>query len=402
MLLLVGDALIKLKELESDSIQSCVTSPPYFGLRDYGTGQWERGDPACEHSVGSQVADSKYPNAIQTGQRPGVDSSHCKKCGATRVDLQIGLEQSPKDYISKLVEVFRGVRRVLHPSGTLWVVIGDSYFGGARGCQDLKPKDLIGIPWILAFALRADGWYLRSDIVWEKLNCMPESVTDRPTRSHEYIFLLTKQARYFYDAVAIREPAASANPDDPSYRSKRSVWNINPRPYLGAHFATFPEELPSICIRAGTSEKGCCPTCKAPWARILDKAALEPVDYEGKWSNTEEQSSGRRMLANARARRMAGEPHDNPFPAPVTLGWKPTCKCPAHEPIPCTVLDPFAGSGTTLAVATELRRDFVGIELNPEYLKLIEQRLEGPLREEAMRKSFDEAMAYADSLPSEY
>ncbi len=245
----------------------------------------------------------------------------------------------------------------------------------------LKPKDLVGIPWRVAFALQADGWWLRSDIIWAKANVMPESVTDRPTTSHEHIFLLTRSPRYFYDQNAIREPHTSDAPVTPwqekvydqsilpethrqthgkkgrprgvagfgeGGRNKRTVWHINPKPYPEAHFATFPEEIPETCIKAGTSEKGCCPTCLAPWDRVED-------------------------------------------------GWQPTCQCPEHEPIPCVVLDPFAGSGTTLATAKWLRRDYVGIELNPEYARLIEKRLQPALEQEDQREVLD----YMATLPED-
>jgi DNA modification methylase len=230
------------------------------------------------------------------------------------VDNQLGLEPTPELYVQRIVEVFREVRRVLHPSGTLWLNLGDSYAGGGgfspnspsnmagskqttqRGAiagnirpqGSIKAKDLVGIPWMVAFALRADGWYLRCDVIWAKGNPMPEAVTDRPTRSHEYVFLLTKSPRYFYDADAIREPMAdyarkggtapstaggsttngigsnSLHQMATSGRNKRSVWTINPRPYPEAHFATFPEALPRTCILAGTSAHGVCPRCSAP------------------------------------------------------------------------------------------------------------------------------------------
>ncbi len=312
----MGDVLDKLKEIPGGTVQTCVTSPPYWGLRDYGH------------------------------------------------DGQIGLEKTPEEYVAKLVEVFREVKRVLPDDGTLWLNLGDSYVGANNtnnggnanlGSQpgrtfdqsakaqwkELPTKNLVGIPWRVAFALQADGWYLRSDIIWHKPNPTPESVTDRPTKSHEYIFLLSKSAKYYYDAEAIKETAVEGDngryarqnwdnksaPDgrkngirprqfgatrqdgtfrqdigntftDNGTRNKRSVWTITTKPYSGAHFATFPPEIPELCIKAGS--------------KVGD-----------------------------------------------------------------TVLDPFAGSGTTLIVAKELFRDFIGIELNEKYVKeLIEPRLE--------------------------
>jgi DNA modification methylase len=296
--ILQGDVLDRLADLEDGSVQTCVTSPPYFGLRDYGH------------------------------------------------DGQIGLEAAPDEYVSRLVDVFHEVRRVLRDDGTIWLNIGDSYNAdGRKGrahmgegknsgysawvnktMEGTKPKDLLGIPWLTAFALRAVGWYLRSDIIWAKPNPMPESVTDRPTKAHEYLFLLSKSARYFYDADAVREdasevgiarggraritPAHSPPGTQPNRRStsngdadwlsagrnKRTVWTVATQPFPGAHFAVFPPKLIEPCVLAGSA----------------------PGD---------------------------------------------------------TVLDPFCGSGTTGLVALRHGRSFVGIELNPEYVELARRRI---------------------------
>ncbi len=305
--ILQGDAIEKLSEIEQGSVHTCITSPPYFGLRDYG--------------------------------KPG----------------QIGLEETPGEYVEKLVEVFRAVRRVLRDDGTLWLNLGDSYNNGSTGGNGatgglhksrlngkmpppgttptkrgidplLKRKDLIGIPWRVAFALQADGWYLRQDIIWNKPNAMPESVKDRCTKAHEYIFLLTKSPEYYFDADAIREPWVQRPNDikrasekhegyhgkheggangnikgqpvgDPSKgRNKRTVWTVTTKPYKGAHFAAFPPDLIEPCILAGAPKGG-------------------------------------------------------------------------------IVLDPFFGSGTTGAVAIKNGREYVGIELNPDYIRLAEERL---------------------------
>jgi DNA modification methylase len=305
-----GDAIEVLKTMPDQCINTCVTSPPYWGLRDYG------------------------------------------------VEGQIGLEKTPEEYVSKIVEVFREVKRVLRDDGTLWLNLGDSYAGSGKGAWDnkevqkevyvpdkdspqcklkkvpqgLKPKDLVGIPWMVAFALRADGWYLRSDCIWHKPNPMPESVTDRPTKAHEYIFLLSKSQHYYYDHEAIKEPAAYDGRKDtllkgsPKYkkgvvpgqvahsmaakgherwkknergeyvRNKRSVWTVPTQPFPEAHFAVYPPALITPCILAG---------------------------------------------------------------------------CPVGG----TVLDPFAGSGTTLLVATQHNRKSIGIELNPEYIEIAKRRL---------------------------
>ena len=306
-----GDVIDRLKDLNDGSVQCVVTSPPYWGLRDYG------------------------------------------------VDNQLGLEETPEEFVENLVKVFREVRRVLKNDGTVWLNLGDSYSGSGKGTagnlgkkynerhlehktggiipKGLKPKDLVGIPWRVAFALQSDGWYLRQDIIWHKPNPMPESVTDRCTKAHEYIFLLSKSAKYFYDADAISEKAKYYNitgmdatgykdaysfngkhknlmdrgqnihsmhvkrskgegePDTEGKRNKRSVWKINTKPYKEAHFAVFPEELPTLCIKAGSKESD-------------------------------------------------------------------------------VILDPFFGSGTTGWVAQRLGRKWIGIELNPEYIKIAKNR----------------------------
>jgi len=220
--ILIGDSRKVLDKFEDQTFQMCVTSPPYWGLRNYG------------------------------------------------IDGQIGAEMVVDDYFADLVAIFRNIRRVLKDDGTLWLNIGDSYTSGGRTWRDtdeknvargmdyraptpdgLKPKDLIGVPWKLAFALQADGWYLRTDIIWNKPNCQPESVKDRPTRSHEYVFLLSKNERYFYDWEAMIEATKDGN----GGKNRRTVWNINTEPYKGAHFAVFPPELVRLCVLGG-SQRG--------------------------------------------------------------------------------------------------------------------------------------------------
>lgn len=219
-----GDAYSILKEIPGNSFDCVVTSPPYWGLRDYG------------------------------------------------IDGQIGAEKTVNDYINNLVSLFREVKRTLSEDGTLWLNIGDSYTSGGRTWRDadvknkgramsyraptpegLKPKDLIGIPWRLAFALQEDGWYLRTDIVWNKPNCQPESVKDRPTRSHEYVFLFSKSEKYYYDWQAIMEPAVSSKS---KMKNRRTVWNLKTEPYPGSHFAVYPRELARLCVAAGSREGG--------------------------------------------------------------------------------------------------------------------------------------------------
>jgi DNA modification methylase len=265
------------------------------------------------------------------------------------------------------------------------------------------------IPWRVALALQADGWWLRSVIVWHKRSCMPESVTDRPTNSWEPIFLLAKNSRYYYDAEAVREPHQDVNGIDrfkgksgiskedyetrkweescdgskgnrppmtmrkreynPAGRNQRNVWSLGPEPYSEAHFATFPTEIPKRAILAGTSAKGCCPKCFAPWQRVVEKTE-SPHDGQSK-SLYQTGSAANRVALARQAARQRGEEYQSQA---RTLCWQPGCECNAGEPIPCTVLDPFGGSGTTGQVAIELGRRAVLVELNPEYVDLINGR----------------------------
>ena len=412
--IICGDCVEVLGTLADNSVHCVVTSPPYWGLRDYG------------------------------------------------VEGQMGLEKTPAEFIAKMVAVFAEVRRVLREDGVCWVNMGDSYaaqrsgtampaetlaggFGGqvvngrgSRGRGDVEPdavdgrakrtagtgprhrdaaaiglkhKDLCGIPWRLALALQADGWWLRQDIIWHKPNPMPESVTDRCTKAHEYVFLLTKAARYFYDAEAVREPVIPDARDtkwdthrsgrsmvdhaqdavkgrhgvktqadgwvrmsNPAGRNRRSVWTIATEAFAEAHFATFPTKMVEPCVKAGTSERGCCPVCGAPWVRVVDRKAMVIDRSERTHDKGRTRASGTMV-----------EP-----PKSTTVGWQPSCGCGVcddediggdgctnypPEPIACTVLDPFAGAGTTGLVANRLGRDFVGIELNPDYAAMARKRI---------------------------
>ncbi len=266
-----GDALYWLRGMEDSSVQCCVTSPPYYGLRDYGTATWEGGLPDCDHRKPGErrqpphgdgrVSDSYAGNRVLIPGAGAFYGAVCGKCGARRVDGQLGHEPSPEQYVSRLVEVFREVSRVLKPDGTLWVVIGDSYtrdarkgqhrpgdsgkqayiydHGGGRagavlpGATGLKSKDLIGIPWLLAFALRSDGWYWRSEIIWAKPNPMPESVRDRCTRSHEIVLLMAKGGSYQYDSPAISEPSVTDDPRRPC--TSKGAWELDGRPPSQRH-----------------------------------------------------------------------------------------------------------------------------------------------------------------------
>jgi len=317
-------------------------------LRDYGTAKWEGGNGNCEHTI-SHYSDNLKPDC----DRPvRGDRSLCIKCGAKRIDSQIGLELTPQEYVEKIVLIFREVRRVLRADGTLWLNLGDTYSAQRwtkkgetttpaqpmNGMSDtwraiaptkesgLPDKNLVGIPWRVAFALQTDGWYLRQDIIWHKPNPMPESVTDRCTKAHEYIFLMSKNPNYYFDNEAISENAISKqgkgaigrgqqgysvasgkgmSPQqdhsgwmggDGNTRNKRSVWSVTVKPYKEAHFATFPKELIEPCVLAGCPKDG-------------------------------------------------------------------------------TILDPFGGSGTTAEVAIENGRNALLVELNPEYIELAKTRI---------------------------
>jgi len=282
---------------------------------------------------------------------------------------------------------------------------------GNRRVTGLKPKDLVGIPWRVAFGLQDDGWWLRSDIVWAKANCMPESVRDRPTRAHEYIFLLTKSDHYFYDQDAIREPFSASSMQNPLLgddeankalrtrnrggrtdgfttapgamlgdalkgRNKRTVWTINPKPYQGAHFATWPEALVEPMVLAGSSAHGCCSECRAPYVRRVERTV--PVDA-GRSDDSQYMQGKDSIIGRAHdAHRLLGQAYQNQLDAnPLkTTGWDATCECEA-DVVPCTVLDPFSGSATTGAVALRLGRNYIGCDLQGDYLDLAEARLQG-------------------------
>jgi len=478
--LINADVLDGLRQIAADSVHCCVTSPPYWALRDYGTPpQTYGGDANCEHEWKTHVIDTstkgKNGSTLQDeGQyhkdasRFRAESGFCLKCGAWRG--QFGLEPTVDLYVDHMVDVCREIKRVLRDDGTFWLNLGDCYAnsdkGGWKGTRisknaridhtpagaadeeprpnrlpqrGLKPKDLVGIPWRVAFALQRDGWWLRQAIVWAKGmsfcehyagSVTPESCRDRPTSAYEMIFLLSPSERYFYDREARLENYALATiqrvsqagfdkqtggpkdyGEDSSWSSRRmlrnlkgqilppqledgidqvagaggrnlrNVWAINPGQFAEAHFATFHPEIPTTAITLGTSEKGCCPKCGAPIKRVVKKRGGKK-DPARSWDagpghhgredrrkyDVEGHEQSDRLAGRRDEYREAGYQEDRP-PVPATVDWKPTCHCDAGDPVRCTVLDPFVGSGTTGEVALRMGRDFVGIELNADYVK---------------------------------
>lgn len=432
------DVLQGIKQLDTESVDCCVTSPPYWGLRDYGIeGNIWDAQEGCDHQWEEHIRPSnKYdgkPTPGTTGKQsikgesnfafvPETKSNFCSKCGCWKG--QLGLEPTPELYVKHIVDVFREVKRVLKKSGTAWLNLGDSYSGGGaktsegskqhtnRGAvwegkdniallknkiQGLKPKDLVGIPWRVAFALQEDGWWLRQDIIWCKGNPMPESITDRCTKAHEYIFLLAKSQTYYFDSYAIHEDTQMyiRNPSNEKYddkdldtyhrtkqfverqmitdgRNKRSVWNINTKPFKDAHFAVFPNELIEPMIKAGTSEKGICPDCGKPWIRITERI------NESTWAKRKALgATGGAMIEGPRQQVgivRTGELQALPSRICKTLGWQPTCKC-GKNPVHAVVLDPFMGSGTTALVSKYLNRNYIGFDIKQSYVDMANERI---------------------------
>ena len=405
----IGDCREVLKTLPDKHFQTCVTSPPYYGLRDYGTATWVGGSKNCSH-IGAPLGNNR--NFIDEGGRgsnkASLSTGDCIKCGAKRVDSQIGLEETPEQFVESLVNVFREVKRVLKDDGTLWLNLGDSYSSGGRtsttnqtvrGNTDygvtrpppivgIKPKDLIGIPWRVAFALQADGWYLRQDIIWHKPNPMPESVQDRCTKAHEYIFLLSKSPYYYYDNVAIKEEAqdwgtrdrtngkyhnegTGLNPHtglEKSYetRNKRSVWTVNTKPYKEAHFAVFPTDLIEPAILAGSSEKICSGCGKAYRREMVTTDVPDRTVRDHMVGVIPKRDKPTRM----NSKNMLSLKKDD-------RGFVKQCDCDTDKTEQDRVLDPFGGSGTTALVADRHNRDATVIELNESYIEIARNRLEG-------------------------
>jgi DNA modification methylase len=422
--ILKGDCLETLKSLDEQSINTCVTSPPYWGLRDYGTGEWVGGNADCLHKSAKKNADKTGGFTGKRIRKIGGSENNkylkhkknCPDCGATRKDNQLGMEDTPEEFVENLVRVFKEVKRVLRDDGTVWLNLGDSYYNYRPGKgqslskqsvsntdQDLpqdcarrgnkiaglKEKDLVGIPWRVAFALQADGWYLRQDIIWHKPNPMPESVRDRCTKSHEYIFLLSKNPKYYYDNEAIKEDSIYHGKDKRSdkgniryegkrtnnkdtkaqqsfvtinpKKNKRSVWTITTKPYKEAHFATFPTDLIEPCVLAGCPEE-ICVDCGKPYKRVMQKPKQLEIE-RNKRSGLDDRKVGGVLDKYNR---------ENP---PIDLGLQKQCDCETNETKGGTVLDPFGGSGTTGVVASKHNRNAVLCELNEGYIDIAEKRL---------------------------
>lgn len=452
-----GEVLSVLKRMKRKSVQMIVTSPPYWALRDYGTGTWEgSNDPSCDHQIDITsprdrvVSDvHNYVGAWTDRNASRVAHYHCPRCGANRIDEQLGSEDTPDKFVTNMVNLFREAREVLRDDGTLWLNLGDTYANKSfpiwkpvgtlaeiierqknseeefpcrivrddqgraivETAVEMPKGNLVGIPWRVALALQDDGWILRQDIIWNKPSPMPESVNNRCTKSHEYVFLFSKiDSGYFYDADAIAEEGGgyrtsgamnyrgvdgrefnSQNTEESySTRNKRSVWLISSQGYEGAHFATFPQKLIEPPILAGTSEHGCCINCAAPWKKVISSIQLKrdrPNDYV---KRTGEEGTGNFINLT-----VAGVDTK-------TIGWYPTCLCNSLLPMPsappskapeeehnsyrvkaeelceaassievqpCTVLDIFIGSGTTCCVSLAHGRYSIGIDLSEAYLR---------------------------------
>lgn len=403
-----GDVLERLAEMPESSVDCVVTSPPYFGLRDYGTAQWVGGDPQCDHKQKRGTQGQSGQRADRTHTETVPYRSFCGKCGAERFDKQIGLEETPEQFVWALTDVFREVRRVLKPEGTLWVNIGDSYaanrgyqvpdgkykdVGNAKASRvpdGLKPKDLIGIPWMLAFALRADGWYLRSEIIWHKVNPMPESVRDRPTKAHEQIFLLSRSLHYWYDADAIKERgSADTHARYARGRSEDHKWaDGGPGGQSIArsfeHMAT--RHLPGNKTHKGVTayengdERHRTKAGLVKYAERVRAAGVNPKCAEpgsGIKQNTSFSAAVKDIVEFRNKRSvwsMASMPTPEAHFATFPLELPETCILAGCPPLG-TVLDPFAGAGTTGLAALKHGRNFIGIELNAEYVKIAESRL---------------------------
>ena len=341
-LILAGDCRHRLQELPAESVHCVVTSPPYWGLRRY---------DADTHEAG-----------------------------------MIGMEDTFEGHLKNLVDVFGAVHRVLRSDGTLWLNYGDRYaanrtyqvpdskhreVGNAHGPvvpDGMKPKDLMMMPAQVALALRSAGWWLRSEIIWSKVNAMPEGVKDRPTNTHEKLYLLTKGQTYYYDDVAVRTGATpnSHQTDDGATVNLRSVWNLSTENFAAAHFATFPLKLVEPCIKAGTSDHGVCAGCGKPWQRQISKKAVGRTRDRAKGGLGQQHSRETHGLE-----KVAGEFQERIVIE--TTGWAPGCGCDT-ERVRSVVLDPFGGAGTVAVMANRLGRNAVLCEISDQYASMSAKR----------------------------
>ena len=430
---LQGDVLDKLKELDNNSIDCVVTSPPYWGLRDYGTASYDGGDPNCQHTITDGIVDNKNNKLIERPDRAS-DKKNCVKCGAKRIDKQLGLEPTYQEHIQNIVELFRAMKPKLKDSATVWLNYGDSYAATVNGTKvkdmkknlqknriknkgktngvyddrgfidkpfstiqgSLKPKDLVMVPNRIAIALQDDGWWIRSEIIWHKPNPMPESTKDRPTSAHEKIWLITKNKKYYYDADAIREPTTDSYkgkrglvkkrnktqsamqdrvfniPYRPSNtKNKRNVWTITTKPCKEAHFATFPKDLIEPCIKAGCPEKVCV-ECGTPYKKNYNRKRIRRDELD---------PADHRYRPNKYkgAYEEINGKGDAGYQSSEFIGFEKDCNCKTDKFESGVVLDPFGGSGTTGIVAQSLNRKSIMIELNPEYIKIAKKRIEKEL-----------------------
>ncbi len=361
---LAGGVFDKIGEIQKNSVHTVITSPPYWRLRDYG----EKG--------------------------------------------QLGMEERPEEYVQNIADVFDKVWNVLHNSGTVWLNIGDTWYGGGKPGYEkenskqttnpgsiqrasknhdiksyLKPKDKCLIPHRVAIEMQKRGWYLRNTIVWKKPSPFPESVSDRPTKSHEYIFLFSKQKTYFYDQEAIKEPSSKNNHGERKIRegkyitgsrrndtntgivtdkrNKRDVWEVPHHGFSDAHFAVFPVELIEPCVLAGSSKKGVCSECRAPYERIVEKE-------ESEWEKRKENGEPLRYGLDGATKVGAGNFKNR---SKINEHWKKTCDCSSSETNRSVVLDPFSGAGTTGIAALKHGRRYIGIDLKKEYNEMAKKRI---------------------------
>lgn len=448
-LLIHGDA--RKIPLADGSVHCCACSPPFFGLRDYGTGRWEGGDPACDHIRGLARKDGnrratwgEFKDGDQVERHEGGKIQYrdrCGKCGARRVDRQLGLEPTVEAFVAAIVTVGREVWRVLHPTGSWWLDIGDS----------MSSKNLCLIPERVALALQADGWVVRAKPPWIKPSPMPESACDRPNVAHESIFLLAKGSRYYFDMEAVRVPNKPSSVERVEYGNRvhprgwhtasvpisggvSDLEGLNPagrhlrtndfftasldaaidhheaqlahlrrirkkgglllseagdplalwvgtEGFNGAHFATWPRRLVEWMVKASSSERGCCATCGAPWVRDIRPTPeysenLAKARDGHDWYQRVGDGSGNPKCRGKGSNRQGGI-----VSSYQTIGWRPSCRCDSPlPPQPCTVLDPFCGSGTTILTALALGRRAVGIDLSREYLGMARDRIAAGLR----------------------